>query len=288
MASAITDERSRTSASQISEINEALSELVGPQKFRIWFKNSTNMTLADGYLKVGVPNLFIANWIENHFIKEIQILEKKTSNPELFLPEINKLAREFFVSKFEVDGTLKYSDLSEQLKKMDTKAAVFCNKMQRALYAGETITENETRFLLKTIKDLVESSILEEKESNKIINKLGDENKLKEEQRIEKEQGKQIEEKTGEVDKEKTESLEEDKITNLEQIKANIREGLDRGLTLEKIKSKLIQANFDENAVHNCINDVRSHIEEKKHEARVTHNFISKIKFFVYNIQYFY
>jgi chromosomal replication initiator protein len=71
MASAITDDRSRTAASEISEINEALSELVGPQKFRIWFKNSTNMTLADGYLKVGVPNLFIANWIENHFIKEI-------------------------------------------------------------------------------------------------------------------------------------------------------------------------------------------------------------------------
>jgi len=71
MASAITDESSRTAASQISEINEALSEQVGPQRFRIWFKNSTNMTLADGYLKVGVPNLFIANWIENHFSKEI-------------------------------------------------------------------------------------------------------------------------------------------------------------------------------------------------------------------------
>ncbi|MHC4585155.1 MAG: DnaA ATPase domain-containing protein, partial [Planctomycetota bacterium] len=71
MQDIITDESSRTIASQISEINEALSELVGPQKFRIWFKNSTNMTLADGYLKVGVPNLFIASWIENHFLKEI-------------------------------------------------------------------------------------------------------------------------------------------------------------------------------------------------------------------------
>ncbi len=71
MQDIITDESSRTVTSQISEINEALSEQVGPQKFRIWFKNSTNMTLADGYLKVGVPNLFIASWIENHFVKEI-------------------------------------------------------------------------------------------------------------------------------------------------------------------------------------------------------------------------
>ena len=84
MQSTITDESSRTAASgphlqniangspaQISTINEALAEKVGPQKFRIWFKNSTKLTLTGGYLKVGVPNLFIASWIENHFLNEI-------------------------------------------------------------------------------------------------------------------------------------------------------------------------------------------------------------------------
>ena len=63
MQSTITDE--------ISAVNEALAEKVGPQKYRIWFKNSTKLTLAGGYLKVGVPNLFIASWIENHFLSEI-------------------------------------------------------------------------------------------------------------------------------------------------------------------------------------------------------------------------
>jgi chromosomal replication initiator protein len=29
------------------------------------------MTLAEGYLKIGVPNLFIASWIEKHFLNEI-------------------------------------------------------------------------------------------------------------------------------------------------------------------------------------------------------------------------
>lgn len=52
-------------------ISEALAHKVGQQKYRIWFKNSTKLTLAGGYLKVGVPNLFIANWIENHFQNEI-------------------------------------------------------------------------------------------------------------------------------------------------------------------------------------------------------------------------
>jgi len=55
----------------ISAINDALAEKVGAQKYRIWFKNSTKITLAGGYLKIGVPNLFIASWIENHFLSEI-------------------------------------------------------------------------------------------------------------------------------------------------------------------------------------------------------------------------
>ncbi|MBW8002487.1 MAG: chromosomal replication initiator protein DnaA [Planctomycetes bacterium] len=63
MQSTVTDE--------ISAINKALTEKIGSQKFRIWFKNSTRMTLADGYLKIGVPNPFIASWIENHFENDI-------------------------------------------------------------------------------------------------------------------------------------------------------------------------------------------------------------------------
>ncbi len=71
MQGTITDEAARIAGSQVGAINEALAEKVGPQKFRIWFKNSTRLTLAGGYLKVGVPNLFIASWIENHFLNEI-------------------------------------------------------------------------------------------------------------------------------------------------------------------------------------------------------------------------
>jgi len=83
MQSTITDESSRTAASQISAINEALAEKVGQKKFRIWFKNSTNMTLADGYLKVGVPNLFIASWIENHFLNEITQVVRAVTGAEV-------------------------------------------------------------------------------------------------------------------------------------------------------------------------------------------------------------
>ncbi len=55
----------------IFAINNMLAQIIGPQKHRIWFKNSTKFVLTDGYLKVAVPNLFIAGWLESHFINEI-------------------------------------------------------------------------------------------------------------------------------------------------------------------------------------------------------------------------
>ena len=57
--------------SQIEAINKAIAEKIGQQRFHIWFKNSTRFTLTDGYLKIGVPNLFIASWIETHFANDI-------------------------------------------------------------------------------------------------------------------------------------------------------------------------------------------------------------------------
>jgi len=80
MQGTITDESSRIAgprqpqagdSSEISAIQQALAEKIGPQKYRIWFKSSTTFTLTDKYLRIGVPNLFIAGWIENHFLSQI-------------------------------------------------------------------------------------------------------------------------------------------------------------------------------------------------------------------------
>ncbi|MBK8271033.1 MAG: chromosomal replication initiator protein DnaA [Planctomycetes bacterium] len=53
-------------------IRNRIAEIVGPQKYKIWFKNSTQFSHGDGYLKVGVPNLFIGSFIEDHFADVIQ------------------------------------------------------------------------------------------------------------------------------------------------------------------------------------------------------------------------
>jgi chromosomal replication initiator protein len=72
MQSTITDGSLGATEAQVGAINEALAEKIGQQKFRIWFKNSTALAFSDGYLKVSVPNSFIASWIENHFSEEIR------------------------------------------------------------------------------------------------------------------------------------------------------------------------------------------------------------------------
>jgi len=71
--------RSGASASPEQAISESLAELIGPQKYRIWFKNSAKLALVGGYLKVGVPNLFIAGWIEKHFLDAIAQAARKVT-----------------------------------------------------------------------------------------------------------------------------------------------------------------------------------------------------------------
>jgi len=74
MQGTITDERSAVVA-----IKEALSKLLGPKKFQIWFESSTRLTLTGDYLKIIVPNLFLAGWIENHFLDQINLAVRQVA-----------------------------------------------------------------------------------------------------------------------------------------------------------------------------------------------------------------
>ena len=60
-----------TVTDEVSAINQAIAERIGPQKYRVWFKNSTRMSITADYLKVGIPNHFIGSWIESHFLDDI-------------------------------------------------------------------------------------------------------------------------------------------------------------------------------------------------------------------------
>jgi chromosomal replication initiator protein len=71
MQGIVREDACRTAESTVSAINDAIAERIGQQKFKIWFKNSTRLTLTDGLLKVGVANPFISTWLEGHFHADI-------------------------------------------------------------------------------------------------------------------------------------------------------------------------------------------------------------------------
>jgi len=69
----ITDEGARGVAGcDTTAITDALAKRIGTQKYKIWFQNSARFTMADGYLRIGVANPFLATWLEGHFIKDIR------------------------------------------------------------------------------------------------------------------------------------------------------------------------------------------------------------------------
>jgi chromosomal replication initiator protein len=61
----------RSADTIVCAVNDAIAQKIGQQKFKIWFKNSTRITVTDGLVKIGVANSFIANWLESHFNSHI-------------------------------------------------------------------------------------------------------------------------------------------------------------------------------------------------------------------------
>ena len=81
-----------------TQLESSIAQRLGPQRYKVWFKNATRLTLADGFLKVGVPNLFIGGWLENHCAEAIAdaAFEVTGRRPEVVFtidPELAKKLR---------------------------------------------------------------------------------------------------------------------------------------------------------------------------------------------------
>jgi chromosomal replication initiator protein len=57
---------------QLVRLADAIAQRVGPQRFHVWFNNSTRLDLKHDGLEIAVPNDFISEWIGTHFAKPIQ------------------------------------------------------------------------------------------------------------------------------------------------------------------------------------------------------------------------
>ncbi|MFQ5414706.1 MAG: chromosomal replication initiator protein DnaA [Phycisphaerae bacterium] len=54
-----------------SLLEARIAEKVGPQRYSVWFKNATQFTFTEHYLRVSAPNHFVGDWIERHFAETI-------------------------------------------------------------------------------------------------------------------------------------------------------------------------------------------------------------------------
>ena len=57
---------------QLARLADAIAQRVGPQRFHVWFNNSTRLDLRQDGLEIAVPNDFISEWIGKNFTRPIQ------------------------------------------------------------------------------------------------------------------------------------------------------------------------------------------------------------------------
>ena len=51
----------------VPQIELKIADILGPQRYSVWFKNATSFAVMDEYLRVSTPNHFVGEWIERHF-----------------------------------------------------------------------------------------------------------------------------------------------------------------------------------------------------------------------------
>jgi hypothetical protein len=97
---------------------------------------------------------------KNRFIlykKKLSELETKQNFNKNDFEILNKLARDFFKERFDLNYTLSYLEISEIFKKEGFDERVqFCNRMAEILYAGDKIDQEEIKKLIHIFQDIVE------------------------------------------------------------------------------------------------------------------------------------
>ena len=56
---------------QLSRLADAIAEKVGPERFHVWFSNSTRLEMRNDALEIACPNDFISEWIGRNFARHI-------------------------------------------------------------------------------------------------------------------------------------------------------------------------------------------------------------------------
>jgi chromosomal replication initiator protein len=61
----------------VADILAQVQQQVGAARFNVWFRNSTQFALAENELRVGVPNLFVCDYLESRFARVLGDIASK-------------------------------------------------------------------------------------------------------------------------------------------------------------------------------------------------------------------
>ena len=87
-----------------------IAQKVGPQRYKLWFKDATRLTLTDEFVRIEVPNVFVGDWIERHCARTIQECAQEITGRDLEVafaidPQLARKLR-----PKQPDSQLRYAD----------------------------------------------------------------------------------------------------------------------------------------------------------------------------------
>ena len=94
---------SRTTTDVWSRVLEGVRREIGPERFNLWMRNTKPLRLEEGELVVGVPNLFILEWVHTHYGEVISAQAAEALGEPVRI-------------RFEVDGSLFRQRRREQVE----------------------------------------------------------------------------------------------------------------------------------------------------------------------------
>lgn len=95
-------------ADTVSLIQTKILEKLGAQRYRVWFKNATQFTVAEGHVKISAPNLFTCGWIERHFADAISEAVFEATGQEHEVSFVVEPKLQHAVKKHQLDSQAEY------------------------------------------------------------------------------------------------------------------------------------------------------------------------------------
>ncbi len=145
-------------ADAVCQFENAIALRIGAQDYKLWFKNATRFTIADEFVRLEVPNVFVGEWIERHFMTALQDAAEEVTSKRLEIvfsidPSIAKELR-----RKQPDSQSKFAaDNPERLARKRRKAGAVAAPQTLQGKLSEFIVGDSNRLAVSCARAVAES-----------------------------------------------------------------------------------------------------------------------------------